>query len=74
MLIPVGEVIYLSKIRTLLNVLRSRFKYNRTITLIRSATISDAKYQYLIPSKYTPFVKAIDTFGCDTSITVEVEV
>jgi hypothetical protein len=37
-------------------------------------TISDAGYQYSAPSKYTACVKAIDTFGCNTSITVEVEV
>jgi hypothetical protein len=37
-------------------------------------TISDAGYQYPASSKYTACVKVVDTFGCDTSITVEVEV
>jgi adenine-specific DNA-methyltransferase len=37
-------------------------------------TISDAGYTYPQPGKYTACVKVVDTFGCDTSITVEVEV
>ncbi len=37
-------------------------------------TISDAGYAYPAPGKYTACVKVVDTFGCDTSITVEVEV
>ncbi len=37
-------------------------------------TISDAGYQYDKPGKHTVCVKVVDTFGCDTSITVEVEV
>ncbi|MGK7904159.1 MAG: DNA methyltransferase [Hormoscilla sp.] len=37
-------------------------------------TISDADYTYPAPGKYTACVKVVDTFGCDTSITVEVEV
>lgn len=37
-------------------------------------TISDAKHKYPKPGEYTACVKVVDTFGCDTSITVEVEV
>jgi adenine-specific DNA-methyltransferase len=37
-------------------------------------TISDAGYIYPAPGKYTACVKVVDTFGCDTSITVEIEV
>lgn len=37
-------------------------------------TISDAGYAYPAPGKYTACVKVVDTFGCDTSITVVVEV
>jgi hypothetical protein len=37
-------------------------------------TISDAGYTYPAPGKYTACVKVVDTFGCDTSITVEIEV
>jgi adenine-specific DNA-methyltransferase len=37
-------------------------------------TISDAAYQYPAPGKYIACVKVVDTFGCDTSITIEVEV
>jgi adenine-specific DNA-methyltransferase len=37
-------------------------------------TISDAAYSYPAPGKYIACVKVVDTFGCDTSITVEVEV
>jgi very-short-patch-repair endonuclease/DNA modification methylase len=37
-------------------------------------TISDAGYTYPAPGKYTACVKVVDTFGCDSSITVEVEV
>lgn len=36
-------------------------------------TISDAVYIYLAPVKYIACVKVVDTFGCVTSITVEVE-
>lgn len=37
-------------------------------------TVSDAGHKYPRPGKYTACVKVVDTFGCDTSITVEVEV
>jgi hypothetical protein len=37
-------------------------------------TISDAAYSYPAPGKYIACVKVVDTFGCDTSITIEVEV
>ncbi|XPM60790.2 MAG: hypothetical protein EDM05_027945 [Leptolyngbya sp. IPPAS B-1204] len=37
-------------------------------------TISDAGYTSPALGKYTACVKVIGTFGCDTSITVEVEV
>lgn len=37
-------------------------------------TVSDAKYEYPKPGQYTACVKVVDTFGCDTSITVEIEV
>jgi adenine-specific DNA-methyltransferase len=37
-------------------------------------TISDAAYTYPAPGKYIACVKVVDTFGCDTSITIEVEV
>jgi len=37
-------------------------------------TISDAGYTYPAAGKYIACVKVVDTFGCDTSITVEVEV
>jgi adenine-specific DNA-methyltransferase len=37
-------------------------------------TISDAAYTYPTPGKYIACVKVVDTFGCDTSITIEVEV
>ena len=37
-------------------------------------TISDAGYIYPQPGKYTACVKVVDTFGCDTSITVEVDI
>jgi hypothetical protein len=37
-------------------------------------TISDAGYRYAKPGKYTACVKVVDTFGSDTSITVEVEI
>jgi adenine-specific DNA-methyltransferase len=37
-------------------------------------TISDAAYTYPAPGKYTACIKVVDTFGCDTSITIEVEV
>ena len=37
-------------------------------------TISDAAHIYPAPGKYIACVKVVDTFGCDTSITVEVEV
>ncbi|WP_199247628.1 DNA methyltransferase [[Phormidium] sp. ETS-05] len=40
----------------------------------RLKTVSDAKYQYPAPGKYTACVKVVDTFGCDTSITIEVVV
>jgi hypothetical protein len=37
-------------------------------------TVSAAGHKYPRPGKYTACVKVVDTFGCDTSITVEVEV
>ena len=37
-------------------------------------TVSDAGYEYPESGTYTACVKVIDTFGCDTSITVEVEI
>jgi hypothetical protein len=36
-------------------------------------TVSDAGYAYRGAGRYTACVKVIDTFGCDTSITVEIE-
>jgi len=36
-------------------------------------TISDAEFSYSKPGKHTACVKVVDVFGCDTSITVEVE-
>ena len=35
-------------------------------------TVSDAGFKYVKGGKYTACVKVIDTFGCDTSIVVEV--
>jgi hypothetical protein len=37
-------------------------------------TVSDQDYVYEKPGKYTTCVKVVDTFGCDTSIAVPVEV
>jgi len=37
-------------------------------------TISDATYQYPEPGNYIACVKVVDTFVCDTSITVKLEV
>ena len=37
-------------------------------------TVSDAGYVYAKKGKPTACVKVIDTFGCDTSITVEVDI
>jgi len=37
-------------------------------------TVSDAGFQYEKSGTYTACVKVIDTFGCDTSITVEIMV
>jgi hypothetical protein len=37
-------------------------------------TVSEAGYVYAKRGKHTACVKVIDTFGCDTSITVEVDV
>lgn len=37
-------------------------------------TVSDAEFSYGKPGKYTACVKVVDVFGCDTSITVEIEV
>ncbi|MGH8593836.1 MAG: DNA methyltransferase [Gammaproteobacteria bacterium] len=37
-------------------------------------TVSDAGFVYPKPGKYTACVKVVDTFGCDTSITVDVEI
>jgi adenine-specific DNA-methyltransferase len=36
-------------------------------------TVSDAEFSYGQPGRYTACVKVVDVFGCDTSITVEVE-
>jgi adenine-specific DNA-methyltransferase len=33
-----------------------------------------AAYTYTAPGKYIACVKVVDPFGCDTSITIEVEV
>ncbi len=37
-------------------------------------TVSDAGFNYNKPGIYTACVKVVDTFGCDTSITVEVKI
>lgn len=37
-------------------------------------TVSDAEYAYDNPGKYTACIKVVNMFGCDTSITVEIEV
>lgn len=37
-------------------------------------TVSDAEYAYDNPGKYNACIKVVDVFGCDTSITVEIEV
>lgn len=37
-------------------------------------TVSDAGYLYPNPGTYTACVKVVDTFGCDTSITVEIKI
>lgn len=37
-------------------------------------TISDAAFQYDRPGRHTACVKVVDVFGCDTSVTVEIEV
>jgi len=37
-------------------------------------TVSDAGFEYPQNGKYTACIKVVDTFGCDTSITVEVKV
>ncbi len=37
-------------------------------------TVSDAEYEYPRKGTYTACVKVVDTFGCDTSVTVEVKV
>jgi adenine-specific DNA-methyltransferase len=37
-------------------------------------TVSNAGHKYPGPGRYTACVKVVDTFGCDTSITLEVEV
>ncbi len=37
-------------------------------------TVSDAGYQYPRPGRYNACVKVVDTFGCDTSIMVEIQV
>ena len=37
-------------------------------------TVSDAEFVYDVPGKHTACVKVVDVFGCDTSITVEIEV
>jgi hypothetical protein len=35
-------------------------------------TVSQQRYQYPEPGRYTACVKVVDIFGCDTSISVEV--
>ncbi len=37
-------------------------------------TVSDAEFTYDAPGRYTACVKVVDVFGCDTSITVEIEI
>ncbi|EHK57057.1 DNA methyltransferase [Allomesorhizobium alhagi] len=37
-------------------------------------TVSDAEFAYANPGHYTACIKVVDVFGCDTSITVEVEI
>ena len=37
-------------------------------------TVSDAEFSYEKPGTFTACVKVVDVFGCDTSITVEVEI
>jgi adenine-specific DNA-methyltransferase len=37
-------------------------------------TVSDAGFKYPKPGTYTACVKIVDTFGCDSSITVEVKI
>jgi len=37
-------------------------------------TVSDQSFKYDLPGKYTACIKVVDTFGCDTSITVPVQV
>lgn len=37
-------------------------------------TVSDAEFIYETPGRYTACVKVVDVFGCDTSITVEIEI
>jgi adenine-specific DNA-methyltransferase len=37
-------------------------------------TVSDASYTYPAPGQYIACVKVVDTFGCDTSITIDIEV
>jgi hypothetical protein len=37
-------------------------------------TVSDAAHRYEKKGKYTACVKVVDTFGCDTSVTVEINV
>lgn len=36
-------------------------------------TVSDAEFVYDTPGRHTACVKVVDVFGCDTSITVEIE-
>jgi hypothetical protein len=37
-------------------------------------TVSDQRFVYEKPGSYSACVKVVDTFGCDTSITVKVQV
>jgi len=46
----------------------------RTLKKRDLKTVSDAGHNYAKSGKYTVCVKVVDTFGCDTSITVEVVV
>jgi len=37
-------------------------------------TVSDAEFIYEAPGRHTACVKVVDVFGCDTSITVEIDI
>jgi adenine-specific DNA-methyltransferase len=46
-----------------------RTRKNRSLT-----TVSDQNFKYDKPGSYTACVKVVDTFGCDTSVTVRIKV